>query len=133
LADPAKPEDGNHPAMLIHKPLLQRYKLAVTAIQRRDSDCLAPIDDRVGRSWPCRISWRRTGRLFSFVVGPLDTCYRRSALEREHAGEPQLIERGERMWPIVRDLLPQRERFRTLVAGCKGVAAEEDGDQALEH
>ncbi len=37
------------------------------------------------------------------------------------------------MWPIVRGLLPERERFRTLVPGRKGLVAQEDGDQALEH
>jgi len=54
-------------------------------------------------------------------------------VQRQRAGKPHLIERGEWMWLIARGLLPKRERFRALIPGRKSLVAQEDGDQALEH
>jgi len=133
LAHPADPDNRNHPAAVLHHPVLQRLELARTAIQRGDSNRLTPIDDRVGRFWPWCTCWRRTGRFFSLAVDPLCTCCRRRTLERERAGKPHLIEGGEWMWPILGGLLPERVCFRTLIPGRKGMVLQEDGDQALQH
>src|SRR5262245_65087122 len=52
---------------------------------------------------------------------------------RQRALKPHLVEQGQRVRPAVRGVLPERECFRTLIPRRKGMVAQEDSDQALEH
>src|SRR5262249_58963172 len=107
---------------ILHHPLIQRCHLTLTAIQRGDGNCLAPINDRAGhvrrRCW----SWRRTECLLELAVARDG----RGGVERQRAGKPHLIEGGEWGRPILSGLAPERVGFFALVALRKGLVAQQD-------
>src|SRR5262249_10963229 len=97
FAHPAEAEDGHHPPAVVHNPLVERFKLALAAIQRGDGYRLAPVEDRVGRGRRRGWRWRRIGRWLLLAIdwGGL------GCMKRQGADKPGLVEEGEWIWPIL--------------------------------
>ena len=124
LADPAKPEDDNHPAVLIHQPVPQRSELALSPVKRRNGDRLAPFNDR---SLSCGLSARMRKR-----AAMLTGQGRRGQSLGQQPREPGAVEGGEPLRRVLVNQPPELCRFFQLLAGSEHAAHKEDRQQTLQ-